>query len=40
LVRIRFHRAYQLARVPDYAAWLARFETALRGLPDKQLGVL
>ncbi len=27
---------YQLARVPDYAAWLARFETALRGLPDKQ----
>ena len=27
---------YQLARVPDYAAWLARFETALRALPDKQ----
>ena len=27
---------YQIARVPEYAAWLARFETALRGLPDKQ----
>src|SRR4029453_17107425 len=27
---------YQIARVPDYAVWLARFETALRGLPDKQ----
>jgi fatty acid CoA ligase FadD9 len=27
---------YQIARVPDYAAWLARFETTLRGLPDKQ----
>jgi fatty acid CoA ligase FadD9 len=27
---------YQIARVPDYAAWLDRFETTLRGLPDKQ----
>jgi fatty acid CoA ligase FadD9 len=27
---------YQIALVPDYAAWLARFETTLRGLPDKQ----
>jgi fatty acid CoA ligase FadD9 len=27
---------YQIARVPEYAAWLARFETTLRGLPDKQ----
>jgi fatty acid CoA ligase FadD9 len=27
---------YQIALVPDYAAWLTRFETALRGLPDKQ----
>jgi fatty acid CoA ligase FadD9 len=27
---------YQITRVPDYAAWLARFETTLRGLPDKQ----
>jgi fatty acid CoA ligase FadD9 len=27
---------YQIARMPDYAVWLARFETALRGLPDKQ----
>ena len=27
---------YQIAQVPDYAAWLARFETTLRGLPDKQ----
>ncbi len=27
---------YQITRVPDYAAWLARFETTLRGLPDKR----
>jgi fatty acid CoA ligase FadD9 len=27
---------YQIARVPDYADWLARFETTLRSLPDKQ----
>jgi fatty acid CoA ligase FadD9 len=27
---------YQIARVPDYADWLARFETTLRALPDKQ----
>jgi fatty acid CoA ligase FadD9 len=27
---------YQIAHVPDYADWLARFETALRTLPDKQ----
>jgi fatty acid CoA ligase FadD9 len=27
---------YPIARVPDYAAWLARFETALRALPEKQ----
>ena len=27
---------YQIARVPDYASWLERFETTLRGLPDKQ----
>jgi fatty acid CoA ligase FadD9 len=27
---------YQIALVPDYADWLARFETTLRGLPDKQ----
>ncbi len=27
---------YPLTRVPDYADWLARFETALRSLPDKQ----
>ena len=27
---------YPIARVPDYADWLARFEQALRGLPDKQ----
>jgi fatty acid CoA ligase FadD9 len=27
---------YQIVRVPDYADWLARFETTLRGLPDKQ----
>ena len=27
---------YQIARVPEYATWLARFETTLRGLPDRQ----
>ena len=27
---------YQIARVPEYADWLARFETTLRALPDKQ----
>ena len=27
---------YQIARVPEYVDWLARFETTLRGLPDKQ----
>jgi len=27
---------YPVARVDDYADWLARFETALRGLPDRQ----
>jgi fatty acid CoA ligase FadD9 len=27
---------HQIARVPDYADWLARFEMTLRGLPDKQ----
>jgi fatty acid CoA ligase FadD9 len=27
---------YPIARVPDYAAWLARFETTLRALPEKQ----
>jgi fatty acid CoA ligase FadD9 len=27
---------YPVARVEDYANWLARFETALRGLPDRQ----
>src|SRR5262245_40933860 len=27
---------YQIARVPGYAAWLKRFETTLRALPDKQ----
>jgi fatty acid CoA ligase FadD9 len=27
---------YQITRVPEHAAWLARFETTLRGLPDKQ----
>jgi fatty acid CoA ligase FadD9 len=27
---------YQITRVPEYAAWLARFETTLRGLPGKQ----
>jgi len=27
---------HQITRVPEYADWLARFETSLRGLPDKQ----
>ena len=27
---------YALTRVPEYADWLARFQTALRSLPDKQ----
>jgi fatty acid CoA ligase FadD9 len=27
---------YQIAWVPEYADWLARFETTLRALPDKQ----
>jgi fatty acid CoA ligase FadD9 len=27
---------YPIARVPEYADWLARFETTLRALPDKQ----
>jgi fatty acid CoA ligase FadD9 len=27
---------YQITRVPEHAAWLARFDTTLRGLPDKQ----
>ena len=27
---------YQIARVPEYADWLVRFEMTLRGLPDKQ----
>jgi fatty acid CoA ligase FadD9 len=27
---------HQIVRVPDYTTWLARFETTLRGLPDKQ----
>ncbi|CAN5142547.1 thioester reductase domain-containing protein [soil metagenome] len=27
---------YPIARVPDYSAWLARFDTALRALPEKQ----
>ncbi len=27
---------YQISRVPEYADWLARFETTLRGLPDRQ----
>ena len=27
---------YPIARVPEYAAWLARFETTLRALPEKQ----
>ena len=27
---------YSIARVDDYAEWLARFETTLRALPDRQ----
>jgi fatty acid CoA ligase FadD9 len=27
---------YPITRVPQYAAWLARFETTLRALPEKQ----
>ncbi len=27
---------YSIARVDDYVDWLARFETGLRGLPDRQ----
>jgi fatty acid CoA ligase FadD9 len=27
---------YTISRVPEYSAWLARFETTLRALPDKQ----
>ncbi|WP_067674966.1 carboxylic acid reductase [Nocardia miyunensis] len=27
---------YPIARVPEYRAWLTRFETTLRGLPDRQ----
>jgi fatty acid CoA ligase FadD9 len=27
---------YPIIRVPEYAAWLARFETTLRALPEKQ----
>ncbi|EJZ09834.1 acyl-CoA dehydrogenase [Mycolicibacterium vaccae ATCC 25954] len=27
---------YPIVRVPGYAAWLQRFDTALRGLPEKQ----
>jgi fatty acid CoA ligase FadD9 len=27
---------YTIQRIPDYREWLPRFETALRGLPDKQ----
>ena len=27
---------HQITRVPEYADWLARFETSLRGLPEKQ----
>ena len=27
---------YPITRVPEYAAWLARFETTLRALPEKQ----
>ncbi len=27
---------YSIARVDDYSDWLARFETGLRGLPDRQ----
>jgi fatty acid CoA ligase FadD9 len=27
---------YPMARVPEYAAWLERFDTTLRALPEKQ----
>ncbi|BBZ66901.1 oxidoreductase [Mycolicibacterium insubricum] len=27
---------YPISRVPDYQGWLDRFDTALRGLPDRQ----
>ncbi|MCG5433139.1 thioester reductase domain-containing protein [Mycobacterium sp. MYCO198283] len=27
---------YDVQRIPDYAAWLQRFETALRALPERQ----
>jgi fatty acid CoA ligase FadD9 len=27
---------YSIERIPDYAAWLQRFETAMRALPDRQ----
>ena len=27
---------YPLVRVPEYSAWLARFDTALRALPEKR----
>jgi fatty acid CoA ligase FadD9 len=27
---------YPIVRVPEYASWLARFETTLRALPEKQ----
>ena len=27
---------YSIARVGDYAEWLARFETAIRALPERQ----
>ena len=29
---------YPITRVPEYADWLARFETGLRALPDRQRG--
>jgi fatty acid CoA ligase FadD9 len=27
---------YPIQRIPDYATWLQRFETAMRALPDRQ----
>ncbi|MEU4666865.1 hypothetical protein AB0F91_02585 [Amycolatopsis sp. NPDC023774] len=27
---------YPIKRIDDYAEWFARFETAIRGLPEKQ----
>jgi fatty acid CoA ligase FadD9 len=27
---------YPIQRIPDYDAWLQRFETAMRALPDQQ----